>query len=82
MRNISNIQKRDFENIKQLFHLSTLRTIYEDKKATEVILDINDFLRMIYLLEDFVITEAVKERLSKGEEYITEEEFWQQVNID
>lgn len=75
------MQKRDFKRIKSVLNLTTLKTIYEDKDVKEVILDVNDFLKMINLLEDFVITEAVKERLSKSEEYIAEEEFWHQINI-
>lgn len=74
------MQKRDFDQIKSIFNLRTLKTIYEDKNVKEVILDVGDFLKMINLLEDFVITESVKERLSKNEEYITEEEFWHQIN--
>ena len=74
------MQKRDFKQIKSVLNLTTLKTIYEDKEVKEVILDVDDFLKMINLLEDFVITEAVKERLSKSEEYIAEEEFWHQIN--
>ncbi|MBC8527612.1 MAG: hypothetical protein H8D22_12300 [Candidatus Cloacimonetes bacterium] len=74
------MQKRDFKRIKSVLNLTTLKTIYEDKDVREVILDVDDFLKMINLLEDFVITEAVKKRLSKNEEYIAEEEFWHQIN--
>lgn len=74
------MQKRDFDQIKSIFNLRTLKTIYEDKNVKEVVLDVGDFLKMIDLLEDFVITESVKERLSRSEEYITEEEFWHQIN--
>jgi hypothetical protein len=80
MVKIAKMQKRDFERIKSVLNLTTLKTIYEDKNVKEVILDVGDFLKMIDLLEDFVITESVKERLSRNEEYITEEEFWKQIN--